>query len=101
MISGSDYIYSVNIILFNVDLKFPCQLGESDEFGIRHARKQPCPADRPIGQQKRQLMALSLLSLYSLDWTDQRFFSLDWTVFVAGRRAHAQLVVRQCAKLVT
>jgi hypothetical protein len=52
MISGSDYIYSVNIILFNVDLKFPCQLGESDEFGIRHARKQPCPADRPIGQQK-------------------------------------------------
>jgi hypothetical protein len=51
MISGSDYIYSVNIILFNADLKFPCQLGESDEFGIHHARKQPSPADRLIGRQ--------------------------------------------------
>jgi hypothetical protein len=38
MISGSEYIYNVNIILFNADLKFPCQLGESDEFGIRLAR---------------------------------------------------------------
>jgi hypothetical protein len=51
MISGFDYIYSVNIILFNADLTFPCQLGESAEFEIRHARKQPLPANRPIGRQ--------------------------------------------------
>jgi hypothetical protein len=51
MVSGSDFIYSVNIILFNADLTFPFQLGESAEFGIRHARTQPYPAHRSIGRQ--------------------------------------------------
>jgi hypothetical protein len=39
MISGSDYIYSVNIILFNADLTFPAKLGQSAALGIRHAHR--------------------------------------------------------------
>jgi hypothetical protein len=52
MIRGSDYIYSVNIILYNSDLTFPSHLGNSAEFGyVTRASSHRMPTARSAGNE--------------------------------------------------
>jgi hypothetical protein len=89
MISGSDYIYSVNIILFNADLTFPNKLGKSAR-GVSRVRRysRRVPAARSAGNRVEAADCASFVVFIFLDFP-QLMRNLKCTAAAAAAAAAA------------